>query len=387
MKVKTGKLMRSLIRAGTRTARLFVAASGSAIPKPRRSKPRKAASPPAPRRAKPHAPAASPSPASGRTGAAPPSSRVQASATVAAVRGGRAASSSVAPGKWLSSHVLNAAGQRMSYWLYLPVTATARTASKGMPLLVMLHGCQQTATQFAQGTRMNLFAEKRGCAVLYPQQLASSHPQRCWKWYDRATQNGGGDVPTIVDMVNKVLAQYPMDRTRIYVAGISAGAGMANILALNHPRLFAAVGLHSGPVFGAGHNALGALGVMQHGAGAMHADLAVREVMQRQPPFPGMPAILIQGDSDDVVRPVNQVQLMRQAVLLNGLAGLPRTTSKRHYRLHDFYEGRRLLLRVAQVTKLGHAWSGGDPALAFNDRAGPNASRMMLDFFARHRRA
>lgn len=387
MKVKTGKLMRSLIRAGTRTARLFIAAADSAIPKPRRSKPRKAASAPASRRAKPHVPAITPSPKSRGGAAAPPASRVLTSATLAAARGGRAASSSVAPGKWLSSHVLNAGGQRMSYWLYLPVTATARTASKGMPLLVMLHGCQQTATQFAQGTRMNLLAEKRACAVLYPQQLASSHPQRCWKWYDRATQNGGGDVPAIVAMVNRVLTQYPVDRSRIYVAGISAGAGMAHILALNQPHLFAAVGLHSGPVFGAGHSALGALGVMRHGAGGMHADLVVHEVMQRQPPFPGMPAILIQGDSDDVVRPVNQVQLTRQSLLLNGLAGPPRTTHKRHYLLHDFYAGRKLLLRVAQVAKLAHAWSGGDPAFAFNERAGPNASQMMLDFFARHRRA
>ena len=61
----------------------------------------------------------------------------------------------------------------------------------------MLHGCQQTATQFAQGTRMNQWAEQMGYAVLYPQQSVSAHAQRCWKWYDRATQEGGGDVPIL----------------------------------------------------------------------------------------------------------------------------------------------------------------------------------------------
>ncbi|MRW89483.1 PHB depolymerase family esterase [Duganella sp. FT80W] len=274
----------------------------------------------------------------------------------------------------------------MNFWLYLPNQLTERAASKGLPLLVMLHGCQQTATQFAQGTRMNLLAEQMGYAVLYPQQLVSSHAQRCWKWYERATQQGGGDVPTIIGIINKVLTQCAIDRSRIFVAGLSAGAGMANILALNHPRLFAAVGLHSGPVFGAGHNTLGALGVMQHGAGGMRADLAVHEILQRQPQFPGMPAILVQGQNDDVVRPINQIQLTRQSLLLNHLAGPPKITRKRHYSLHDYYDGRKLMLRVAQIDKLQHAWSGGDSTLAFNDHAGPNASKMLLEFFNRHRR-
>lgn len=302
-----------------------------------------------------------------------------------------------APGKWLASHLsapgMDAMpGRRMSYWLYLPEQAPAR--QRGLPLLVMLHGCHQTATQFAQGTRMNQLAERAGYAVLYPQQLVSTHAQRCWKWYDRATQEGGGDVAMIVAMVRKVQAQYAIDPARIYIAGISAGAGMANIVALNHPELIAAVGLHSGPVFGAGHSTMGALGVMQHGAGA-RADAAVRELLSRRPDFPGMPAILIQGQGDHVVRPINQIQLARQSLLLNRLAVPAKITSKpptrngRHnaHRIHDFYEGRKLLLRVAEVAGLEHAWSGGDPALAFNARSGPDASKMMLDFFSRHSRA
>jgi poly(hydroxyalkanoate) depolymerase family esterase len=355
---KTGKLLRSLIRAGARTAKLFAAAATP--PKPKRP------------RVKPVTPPAKPRAA-----------RVAASTT--------SRPAAVAPGKWLTAHVLTAAGQRMSYWLYLPNNLPERAQSKGMPLVVMLHGCHQTATQFAQGTRMNLWAEKKGYAVLYPQQLTTIQPQRCWKWYDRATQEGGGDVPTIVAMIHKVLTQYAIDRSRIYVAGISAGAGMANILALNHPGLFAAVGLHSGPVFGAGHNTLGALGVMKHGAPGWRTDVAVHEVLQRQPQFPGMPAIVLQGAGDNVVRPINQLQLARQSVLLNRLSGEAKATHKpkgRHnaHQLHDFYAGRKLMLRLAHIEQLDHAWSGGDPAFAFNAKAGPDASKMLLDFFARHQR-
>ncbi|TFW17206.1 PHB depolymerase family esterase [Duganella callida] len=277
----------------------------------------------------------------------------------------------------------------MNYWLYLP-----NSRAENLPLVVMLHGCQQTATQFAQGTRMNLMAEEVGHAVVYPQQLLSSHPQRCWKWYDRDTQHGGGDVPTIVGIVHRVMTQYPVDRSRIYIAGISAGAGMANIVALNHPHLFAAVGLHSGPVFGAGHNTLGALSVMKNGAPGMRPDLAVQEILQRHPEFPGMPAILLQGEGDGVVHPINQAQLMRQSLQLNRLAGLAKIThkprgrggSRNAHQLHEFYEGRKPILRVVQIEQLEHAWSGGDPALSFNQRAGPDASRMMLEFFRHHQR-
>ncbi|WP_229205857.1 PHB depolymerase family esterase [Duganella sp. Leaf126] len=306
-----------------------------------------------------------------------------------------AASAAAAPGKWLTSHVESANARRVRFWLYLPQHMPEETIAQGLPLIVMLHGCHQTATQFAEGTRMNQWAERKGYAVLYPQQLVSNQAQRCWKWYDRATQEGGGDVPTIVAMIDKVAGAYAIDRSRIYVAGISAGAGMAHILALNHPQLFAAVGLHSGPVFGAGHSTVGALGVMQHGA-ASRAELAVEEVLARHTRFPGMPTILVQGEGDSVVRPINQLQLARQALALNGLApGTPArithkaqgsTSRHRAHRIDDYYAGRKLLLRVARIDALEHAWSGGDPALKFNDRAGPDATRMMLEFFARHRR-
>jgi poly(hydroxyalkanoate) depolymerase family esterase len=377
---KAAGLLRSLMRTSIKTARHGIAVNKlmTAMLTPAPPPKRKARVRPAPSTAKP-APATA-RPASSTAKSAPPSG-----------------SSSTAPGKWLTSHVESAAnGRRMSYWLYLPSQVPEEALASGLPLFVMLHGCHQTATQFAQGSRMNGWAERKGYAVLYPQQLVSNQAQRCWKWYDRATQEGGGDVPTIISMIAQVAGAYRIDRSRIYVAGISAGAGMANILALNHPHLFAAVGLHSGPVFGAGHSTVGALGVMQHGGG-LRTDLAVREVLARHGKFPGMPTILIAGEGDSVVRPINQIQLARQGLALNGLApdAAAKITHKaqgasaRHnaHRIDDFYAGRKLLLRVARIDALDHAWSGGDSALKFNAKAGPDATRMMLEFFARHQRA
>lgn len=308
-----------------------------------------------------------------------------------------------ATGTWLTGQYAQSGLQVVQYWLYLPQRVPDNVARHGWPLVVMLHGCHQSATQFAEGTRMNRLAEDKGYAVLYPQQSASVQGQRCWRWYDRPTQQGDGETLALAGLIGAVCAQYPIDRRRIYACGLSAGAGMAAVLALNHPELIAAVGLHSSPVFGAGHGQLGAMHVMRHGA-EMQANAAIPDLLERRAlesatahrPMPPMPALLVQGEEDQVVRPVNQLQLARQWLLLNGLPGSApsRATSKpagrggsRHaHDILDYQAGRKLLLRVVRIAGLGHAWSGGDPAYAFNAKAGPDASRMMLEFFGKHRR-
>lgn len=315
-------------------------------------------------------------------------------------RAPRPASQAPAPGTWLAGQypVPWTAGQglvpSMSYWLYLPRHVPDTSARHGWPLVVMLHGCQQSATQFAAGTRMNRLAEDKGYAVLYPQQLVGLHPQRCWRWYERSVQQGDGETAVLAGLIGSVCERYRIDRRRIYACGLSAGAGMAAVLALNHPELIAAVGLHSGPMFGAGHSPVGALQVMRHGA-PLRADAAIADV-RRRGAMPPLPALLIQGADDQVVHPVNQQQLARQWLQLNGLPAGPATSiavkpaarggSRNAHEIHDYGASRKPVLRVVRIAGLGHAWSGGDPALKFNAKAGPDASRMMLAFFGRHRR-
>lgn len=112
--------------------------------------------------------------------------------------------------------------------------------------------------------------------------------------------------------------------------------------------------------------------------------------------MPPMPALLIQGDDDQVVHSVNQQQLARQWLQLNGLPASAaarvavkpagRSGSRNAHEIRDYLVGRKVLLRVARISGLGHEWSGGDPALRFNAKAGPDASRMVLEFFGKHRR-
>lgn len=298
-------------------------------------------------------------------------------------------------GRWLEGHHL------LPYWLYLPQRTPEHAAQSSWPLVVMLHGCDQTALDFAQGTRMNRLAQAKGYAVLYPQQPVSAQAQRCWRWFDRAAQEGGGETGVLAALIDHVCGQHRIDRSRIYACGLSAGAGMAAVLALNHPELIAAIGMHSGPVFGACHTPMGAWHVMRRGA-ETQADAAIHDLLDRHamatPPgaLPPMPALLIHGEDDPVVSHVNQQQLARQWLRLNGipLATASRVTVKpagrggasNAHEIHDFTVSRKVMVRVVRIAGLRHEWSGGDPALRFNARARPDASRMMLAFFGAHRR-
>ena len=140
------------------------------------------------------------------------------------------------PGAWSRSYFASppAPARRMQYWLYLPAGAGGKPGASAqfdapLPLVVMLHGCQQTVAEFATATRMNALAERKGFAVLYPQQSAAGDAHRCWHWYKRATQQGQGDVALIAALIAQVRRQHGLDASRTYVAGLSAGAGLANI--------------------------------------------------------------------------------------------------------------------------------------------------------------
>ncbi|WP_372825445.1 PHB depolymerase family esterase [Polaromonas sp.] len=352
----------------------------SLVPKPARK--------PAARRAKPVQPA--------KVAKAKPLATVRQSAV------GSASAVPGLPGSWQKCWFsIPAAGQvasarRMLYWLYLP--SSAGTAPRPVPLVVMLHGCQQMATDFAQSTRMNALAERKGFAVLYPQQSAAADAHRCWHWYKRSTQEGLGDVRLIAQMIAHVQGKHGLDTSRTYAAGLSAGAALANILALRYPAMVAAVGLHSAPVFGTTDSPMSAFRAMQHGSGTAHRE-SVQAFGTAAPAFPGMPAILIHGARDSVVRRINMTQLTEQFTILNAalitreqpaVRTYPARSTGRHprhaYESATWYAGRKPQLVACEIGHLGHAWSGGDGRVEFSAPEGPDATLMMWTFFAQHRR-
>lgn len=261
-----------------------------------------------------------------------------------------------------------------------------------MPLVVMLHGCTQSIDEFAEGTRMNVLADRFGFAVVYPEQSKHAHSHRCWHWYDAGESAGGAEARAVVSLVDALVAQHGFDSERVYVAGISAGAGLTALLAVNYPEHFAAVALHSGPAFGEARSGITAMDVMRRGARGEPVELVDETVDVSH--YSGMPAIIIHGDADHVVSPVNAEQLTEQFLRLNRIVdenGLRRTGEVREERksgvaTRDYVRGGRRVVRLCRVQGLAHAWSGGDDAVPFHSAKGPDASAMVWEFFRHQRR-
>lgn len=277
-------------------------------------------------------------------------------------------------GRVLSRTYAGPAGARR-YRLYLPPGAPA-----GRPLLVVLHGCTQTPEDIATGTRYDRLADARGVVVAYPEQPASEHPQRCWRWYEPAHQSRGAGEPAIIaGIAAEVTAEFGTAPTRTYLTGISAGGAMALLVAIAYPERFAAVGSHSGVPPAVADTLPEALALMQGRGGPPPA---------LRPPPP--PAVVFHGEADAVVRPVNAEWIAAQwgdGIVAEAPAADSGTAGGREFHRRRWRDaGGRLRLEVWTVAGLGHALSGGDPAGTFSDPLGPDAAAAMLDFLLLHRR-
>jgi poly(hydroxyalkanoate) depolymerase family esterase len=276
-----------------------------------------------------------------------------------------------APGRFLAGSFGNGAGTRR-YRLYVP----ARAASGPRPLVVMLHGCQQDAGDFAAGTAMNRQAEEHGCLVLYPDQDRGANGSNCWNWFDAAHQaRDQGEPALIAGMTRHVLQEHGADPDRVFVAGLSAGGAMAAVMGAVYPELYAAVGVHSGLPVGAARDLMSGLNAMK----GKHLGGASRTLRRRRP------LIVFHGDQDAVVHPSNGATLIRQflgdgtvrEIEERGTAG----TGRGHTRTTALDDDGRVVAEHWIVHGAGHAWAGGDPAGSYTDAAGPDASAEMLRFF------
>ncbi|WP_233235619.1 PHB depolymerase family esterase [Bordetella sp. LUAb4] len=278
---------------------------------------------------------------------------------------------------------------RLSYFVYVPTRL--RT---GCPMLVMLHGCEQNARDFAVGSRMHRLADREGLLLVYPQQSRRAQQNRCWHWYQPDSAHGYAEADAIAGIAAAAAADYHADPARIYIAGLSAGADMAALTALLHPGQFAALGMHSGAALSAAHNAGQGLRVMRHGVSTVPGE-ALKALLRDRTAFAGMPAIIMQGDDDHIVDKRNGGQLFEQFAWINGIdigedgpiaAQDLAVGGTRHYHRLDTPSRRGAIVSLCQVPGLGHAWSGGDGRVRFHAGQGPNASLLMWQFFKAHRR-
>jgi poly(hydroxyalkanoate) depolymerase family esterase len=259
------------------------------------------------------------------------------------------------------------------YKLYVPAAA----AELALPLVIMLHGCSQSADDFATGSGMNHRARDDGFFALFPQQSRRANPNGCWNWFlPEHQRRGSGEPALLASLTLAVVQQYSIDPRSVFIAGMSAGGVMATLTAQAYPDLFAAVGVHSGLHTGAVSNMDEAMRVMNHGSPADDPPLL-------QPT--NKPIIVFHGDQDDMVHRSNGEQLVR-AVLRNTPHQVqvePGVSDNgRPYTCHIYTDlHQKVLAEYWLVHGSGHAWSGGSPTGSYTDRHGPDATGEMLRFF------
>ncbi|MGH8428971.1 MAG: extracellular catalytic domain type 1 short-chain-length polyhydroxyalkanoate depolymerase, partial [Solimonas sp.] len=184
----------------------------------------------------------------------------------------------------------NAAGTR-SYKVYVP----SSYSGKALPLTVDLHGCSSNADEEARWSRFNELAERYGMLMAYPEQDEQANSGRCWNWFLPDHQSRDAGEPTLIaGITREVMDRWSVDARRVYIAGISAGGAMANVMAVTYPDLYAAAMIYAGCEY-KGTTCLGAVAALPPETAGQ---LAYQEMGGRARV---LPVLVIQGDADPLV--------------------------------------------------------------------------------------
>ena len=292
------------------------------------------------------------------------------------------------PGTFQSIEFSNSFGRR-AYKLYVPIHV-----DETPPMVVMLHGCTQSADDFAAGTQMNRLAEKHGFLVVYPEQAANANMSKCWNWFKAQDQmRDAGEPALIAGIVREVAARHNVDARRVFVAGLSAGAAMAVVVGQTYPELFSGVGAHSGLPYASAHDIPSAMVAMKGGrSGVAGSGVPSPVSAPRGGAGQAVPTIVFHGDRDHTVQHSNGLRIADQAndafteerkgVRLQSSTQRAVSPGGRSYSrtVHTDANGTS---RVESWTLhgAGHAWSGGHASGSYTDSGGPDASAEMIRFF------
>ncbi|MCT9812138.1 PHB depolymerase family esterase [Acidovorax sp. Be4] len=312
--------------------------------------------------------------------AGPPNPPSRLAPSGAALAKGLPRNSATAPARhaeqWIDGKFTHR-GRTLAYKLYLPPKKTSEALR---PMVVMLHGCRQDAADFAAGTRMNAQARASGVVALYPEQSRRGNLQKCWNWFNPLhQQRGRGEPAVLVALTLSIAASHQVDMSRIFVAGLSAGGAMANILGIGYPEVFAAIGVHSGLPKGCATDWVSALTVMRMGCLLPAATPAAG-------PFP--PTIVFHGDADNTVHINNGIAVITAALAARGAQSAEarwvegQSAQGQGYSQTIYQDSAgRTLAEFWQLHGAGHAWSGGHPDASYTNPAGVDATAQMLRFF------
>lgn len=199
----------------------------------------------------------------------------------------------------------------------------------GAPLVVLLHGCAQNASDYHHHSGWAEQAEASGLALVYAEQNTSNNATRCFNWFESAdVARDSGEARSIRSMVEYAIAEHGVDAERVYVSGLSAGGAMAAELLAAYPDVFAGGSIVAGVPVGCATGMIDAFTCMNPGKNRT-AEQWGDQIRAKLPDGADLPRVAVwHGTADTVVAPANADASVAQWVNVGGLPTTPDTTEE-----------------------------------------------------------
>jgi poly(hydroxyalkanoate) depolymerase family esterase len=191
-------------------------------------------------------------------------------------------------------------------------------------LVVVLHGCGQTAAGYDMGAGWSTLAKQYGFALLMPQQRPSNNANTCFNWFNpEDTARDSGEACSIKHMIARMAADCKIDKNRIFVTGLSAGGAMTSVMLATYPEVFAGGAVIAGLPFGVATNVREALSGMFQSPSRPADELGdlVRNASEHKGPWPKLS--VWHGSADRTVNPANANEIVKQWLDVHDLPSAP----------------------------------------------------------------
>ncbi|MEU0563033.1 PHB depolymerase family esterase [Dactylosporangium sp. NPDC006015] len=197
------------------------------------------------------------------------------------------------------------------------------------PLVVAMHGCTQNATDYFTNAGWRKYADLWRFALVLPEQKSANNSSSCFNWFETGdTARGSGEALSVKQMVDYAATNYQIDRGRVYVTGLSAGAAMTAVMLATYPDVFAGGAIMAGIPYRCATSTTSAFSCMNPGVDktpAAWGDL----VRNAYSGYTGArPRVSIwHGTSDTTVAPANATELRDQWTNVLGVSQTPTSTA------------------------------------------------------------
>lgn len=187
-------------------------------------------------------------------------------------------------------------------------------------LVVVLHGCTQSAVAYDRGSGWSQLAERHGFALLFPQQRRANNSNLCFNWFVPSdARRGRGEASSMAQMIQHLAARYGLDRSRIFITGLSAGGAMTSVMLACYPELFAGGAVIAGLPFASANTLPEALERMRGQGAPPRRELVARALAAADHNGQSPTLSVWHGTHDTIVDRSNATAIVDQWRDLHGL--------------------------------------------------------------------